>query len=99
MLVSLRSCRGSSSRGDVLFVGRRTVILKTVISFSTTVLLLLLQLLLVLLLLVVVVGGGQKGVNATNPYSSNVIALTSSNWKEIVLDNPHSVFVNICRIG
>jgi hypothetical protein len=94
MLVSLRSCRGSSSRGDVLFVGRRTVI-----SFSTTVLLLLLQLLLVLLLLVVVVGGGQKGVNATNPYSSNVIALTSSNWKEIVLDNPHSVFVNICRIG
>lgn len=38
-------------------------------------------------------------VNATNPYSSNVVALTTSNWKEVVLDNPHAVFVNICRIG
>jgi len=32
-------------------------------------------------------------------FSSNVVALTSSNWKEQVLENPHMVLVNICREG
>lgn len=32
-------------------------------------------------------------------FSSNVVTLTSSNWKEHVLDNPHMVLVNICRKG
>jgi len=36
---------------------------------------------------------------ASNPFSSNVVALTSQNWKEEVLDSPHAVFVNICREG
>jgi len=34
-----------------------------------------------------------------NLFSSNVVTLTSSNWKEHVVDNPHLVFVNICRKG
>lgn len=38
-------------------------------------------------------------VVAKNPFSSNVVALTPQNWKEVVLDNPHAVFVNICRVG
>lgn len=38
-------------------------------------------------------------VAANNPFSSNVVALTPQNWKEIVVDNPHAVFVNICRVG
>ena len=36
---------------------------------------------------------------ASNPFSSNVVALTSKNWKEEVLDYPHGVFINICRQG
>lgn len=36
---------------------------------------------------------------ASNPYSSNVVALTAKNWKAEVLDSPHAVFVNICRAG
>jgi hypothetical protein len=36
---------------------------------------------------------------STSPFSSNVISLTSENWKEVVLDSPHAVFVNICRVG
>jgi hypothetical protein len=32
-------------------------------------------------------------------FSSNVVALTSSNWKQHVSDNPHMVLVNICRKG
>ena len=38
-------------------------------------------------------------VHAANPFSSNVVALTSKNWKEEVLDYPHGVFINICRQG
>ena len=35
-----------------------------------------------------------------NPlFSSNVVTLDSSNWKETVVDNPHLVLVNICRKG
>jgi hypothetical protein len=32
-------------------------------------------------------------------FSSNVVTLTSSNWQEQVLNNPHMVLVNICREG
>jgi hypothetical protein len=77
---------------------RRGVISIAVNIISTTTTTLLLSLLLLLL-------AGRNANNSsvsaasTNPYSSNVIALTSSNWKEIVLNNKHSVFVNICRIG
>jgi len=38
-------------------------------------------------------------VTASNPYSSNVVALTAANWKEVVVDTPHAVLVNICRSG
>jgi hypothetical protein len=37
--------------------------------------------------------------NASNPYSSNVVALTRMNWKELVTENPHPVLVNMCRFG
>ena len=40
-----------------------------------------------------------SSVEAGNPYSSNVIALTPQNWKQEVLDSPHAVFVNVCRQG
>lgn len=36
---------------------------------------------------------------ASNPYSSNVVALTSKNWRSEVEESPHAVFVNICRAG
>ena len=32
-------------------------------------------------------------------FSSNVVTLTSSNWQEHVVNNPHMVLVNICREG
>jgi hypothetical protein len=35
----------------------------------------------------------------TSLFSSNVVMLTSENWKQVVLDNPQAVFVNICRVG
>jgi hypothetical protein len=38
-------------------------------------------------------------VHATNPFSSNVVALTSQNWRSEVLESPHAVIVNICRVG
>ena len=52
-------------------------------------------------LLLLFAGGSNNGayVDASNPYSSNVVALTSANWKEVVLDNPHAVLINICRNG
>ena len=53
-------------------------------------------------LLVVLVGIlslSSISVKATNPFSSNVVALTPQNWKEEVVDSPHAVFVNICRVG
>jgi len=36
---------------------------------------------------------------ASNPFSSNVIALTHRNWRREVEESPHAVFVNICRVG
>ena len=36
---------------------------------------------------------------AANPFSTNVVALTAHNWKEEVLESPHAVFVNVCRVG
>lgn len=36
---------------------------------------------------------------ASSLFSSNVVELTAQNWKEVVLDSPHAVFVNICRVG
>jgi hypothetical protein len=41
----------------------------------------------------------QVAVYASNPFSSNVVALTPKNWREEVEDSPHPVFVNICRAG
>jgi len=38
-------------------------------------------------------------VQADNPFSSNVVALTARNWRKEVEDYPHAVFVNICRNG
>ena len=35
---------------------------------------------------------------ASNPFSSNVVALTPKNWKELE-KSPHAWFVNICRAG
>jgi len=49
--------------------------------------------------LLLLLAGSSGGVNASNPYSSNVVALTSANWKEVVLDSPHAVLINICRNG
>jgi len=42
-----------------------------------------------------------RGASAADDdlFSSNVVTLTSSNWKQHVLDNPHAVLVNICRKG
>jgi hypothetical protein len=38
-------------------------------------------------------------VDATNPFSSNVVALTGQNWQDEVVGSPHAVIVNICRAG
>ena len=40
-----------------------------------------------------------QSASASNPFSSNVVALTSSNWNEVVVNSPHAVLVNICRVG
>ena len=37
--------------------------------------------------------------NAGNPFTSDVIELTASNWKKEVMDSPHAYFVNFCREG
>ena len=37
--------------------------------------------------------------NNFSPFSSNVVALTSRNWRSLVEESPHAVFVNICRSG
>jgi len=52
-------------------------------------------------LLLLLAGGSSSNsfVSASNPYSTNVVALTSANWKEVVLDSPHAVLINICRNG
>jgi len=53
-------------------------------------------------LLLLLAGGSSNSksfVSASNPYSTNVVALTSANWKEVVLDSPHAVLINICRSG
>lgn len=53
--------------------------------------------------LLAILGGNRdafaRAAAANNLFSSNVVTLTSSNWKEHVLDNPHMVLVNICRKG
>jgi hypothetical protein len=45
--------------------------------------------------------GTKSGVSAADDdlFSSNVVALTSANWKQHVSDNPHMVLINICRKG
>ena len=40
-----------------------------------------------------------RSVDAVNPFTSNVVALNGQNWKEEVLESPHAVFINICRVG
>lgn len=37
-------------------------------------------------------------VEAGNPFSSNVVALTPKNWKQLE-ESPHAWFVNVCRQG
>jgi len=44
-------------------------------------------------------GSSRTTLVAGQVYSSNVVTLTSSNWKEEVVENPHMVLVNICRKG
>ena len=38
-------------------------------------------------------------VKGGNPFTSDVIELTASNWKKEVMDSPHAYFVNFCREG
>ena len=38
------------------------------------------------------------GADAANPYTSNVIALTPKNFKQLK-NSPHVWFVNVCRVG
>ena len=52
-----------------------------------------------LLLLLLLTVSSVVNVTASNPYSSNVVALTAANWNEVVVDTPHAVLVNICRSG
>jgi hypothetical protein len=54
---------------------------------------------LALLLLIFVVQRKRGSVQAANPFSSNVVALDANNWREEVLESPHAVLVNICRVG
>lgn len=35
-------------------------------------------------------------VVASNPFNSDVVALTPKNWKELE-NSPHAWFVNVCR--
>jgi len=49
--------------------------------------------------LILLLFGIVQAVKAANPFTSNVVALTPKNWREEVLDSPHAVFVNICRVG
>ena len=37
--------------------------------------------------------------SSSNPFSSNVVALTAKNWRQEVEESPHAVFVNMCRVG
>jgi len=56
----------------------------------------------ILLLLLLLLGGRRDDtaiVTASNPFSSNVVALDAQNWRQEVLDSPHAVFVNVCRSG
>ena len=46
-------------------------------------------------LLLLSLGATARGAN---PFSSNVVALTPKNWKQLE-KSPHVWFVNICRIG
>jgi len=54
---------------------------------------------LLLLLLLLLGGRRDQAVTASNPFSSNVVALDSKNWRHEVLESPHAVFVNVCRSG
>ena len=38
------------------------------------------------------------GVDASNPFTSNVINLTPKNFKQLK-NSPHVWFVNVCRVG
>ena len=54
--------------------------------------------------LLAILGGNEHSLVAASTrsedlFSSNVVTLTSANWKEHVVDNPHMVLVNICRKG
>ena len=82
----LSDCRQRAAGGDRRNT-RRGVSSRwrSVITTTTTTLLLLLTV--------------SSVVTASNPYSSNVVALTAANWKEVVVDTPHAVLVNICRSG
>jgi Thioredoxin len=49
------------------------------------------------LAIVVSLAEGRASNSTSYTYSSNVVALNLSNWKEVVLDSKHAVFVNIGR--
>ena len=54
--------------------------------------------------LLVILGGNKyshvaASTRSEDLFSSNVVTLTSANWKEHVVDNPHMVLINICRKG
>ena len=53
---------------------------------------------LALLLCAALTASSTVGVSASNPYTSNVIALTPRNFKQLK-NSPHVWFVNVCRVG
>ena len=81
----LSDCRQRAAGGDRRTRRGVSSRWRSVITTTTTTLLLLLTV--------------SSVVTASNPYSSNVVALTAANWKEVVVDTPHAVLVNICRSG
>lgn len=42
--------------------------------------------------------GALCATEASNPYTSNVVALTPKNFKQL-RNSPHVWFVNVCRAG
>jgi len=80
----------SSSSSSRSFSGSPRSKLRNLVTMATT----------VALLAVTFLGRGTSvSASSRTLFSSNVVTLTSSNWKEHVLDNPHMVLVNICREG
>jgi len=87
MVFGSSSSSSSSSRS---FSGSPRSKVRNLVTMATT----------VALLAVTFLGRGTSvSASSRTLFSSNVVTLTPSNWKEHVLDNPHMVLVNICREG